>query len=81
MLLVRAGNRSVPLVTRALLAGSADTSLVEVLASIGTDDAREALRTVSQPPKPTVAPPSRQSAIDALKILDEIERNRGPGSP
>ena len=47
MLLVKAGNSSVPIVTRTLLADPAATGLVEVLASIGTEEAREALLQLS----------------------------------
>lgn len=80
MMLVRARDRSVPLVTRALLAGGADVALVEVLASIGTDEARAALRRVSDATEPTVVPPIRESAAEALRTLDEIGRQGGRSS-
>jgi hypothetical protein len=70
MLLVKAGNRSVPIVTRTLLADPAATGLVDVLASIGTDEACDALRTLSG------APPHREAAAEALRTLDEIRRRR-----
>jgi hypothetical protein len=66
MLLVKAGSRSVPTVTRTLLADPAAVGLVEVLASIGTDDARDALRRLSQ------ASPHREAAAEALRTLDAI---------
>ena len=69
MLLVKAGNRSVPIVTRTLLADPAATGLVEVLASIGTDEARDALLTLSHSP-----PQHRDAATEALRTLDEIRR-------
>jgi hypothetical protein len=81
MMLVRAGDRSVPLVTDALLAGSADPTLVDVLASIGTDRARAALRTVSEAREPTVAAPSKAAATEALRTLDEIGRQGDPDLP
>jgi hypothetical protein len=43
ILLVRAGDRSVPLITEAISAGATSAALVDVLASIGTDTARTAL--------------------------------------
>lgn len=69
MLLVKAGNRSVPLVTGTLLADPAATGLVEVLASIGTEDARSALRRLSHS-----LPHHRDAAAEALRTLDEIRR-------
>jgi len=52
MLLVKAGDRSVPVVTEAVLAGRAPADLVDVLASINTADARAALVRVAQAPMP-----------------------------
>lgn len=72
MMLVRAGDRSVPLVAGALLAGNAAVTLVEVLAGIGTDEARRALRQVAASADSRVAGPARESAADALRTLDEI---------
>jgi hypothetical protein len=70
IMLVRAGDRSVPLVTGALLDGSASLGLVEVLGSIGTDDAKEALRRVAHAPGSRVAAPPREAAAEALRTLD-----------
>ena len=72
MLLVRAGDRSVPVVTEAILSGRDPGALVDVLASIGTDGAREALVRVSQTPRPVVSPEARDSAAEALRTLDAI---------
>jgi radical SAM superfamily enzyme with C-terminal helix-hairpin-helix motif len=47
MLLVQAGERSVPVVTDAILAGRAAAELVNVLASIGSREARASLARVS----------------------------------
>ena len=69
MALARAGDRSAPLLTEALLAGSAPDLLVDVLASIGTDAARSALRRVAQG-----VPGAAESAARALRTLDEIDR-------
>lgn len=74
IMLVRAGDRSVPSVTEALLAGGSPDDLVGVLASIGTDAARSALRTVAASTRPTVGQPTRESAARALRTLDEIDR-------
>ena len=76
-LLVQAGRRSVPLMTEAIMIGRASASLVDVLASIGTGDAREALVRVSQAPTPAVAPPTRHAAAEALRTLDAIRRHDG----
>jgi hypothetical protein len=48
MLLVRAGDRSVPVVTEAILSGRGSTALIDVLASIGSEAARDALVRVSR---------------------------------
>jgi hypothetical protein len=79
MLLVRAGDRSVPVVTDAILTGPAPADLVDVLVSIGTDDARAALLRVSQSPPPAVPATTSDAAAEALRTLDEIRRQRGPG--
>ena len=68
MMLVKAGNRSVPIVTGTLLADPAATDLVEVLAGIGTDEARDALHKLSH------AAEHREAATEALRTLDEIRR-------
>jgi hypothetical protein len=71
MLLVRAGDRSVPLVTDAIFAGAGSPTLVDVLASIGTDTARAALELVSRARPTEIA----AAAEDALRTLDEIRRH------
>ena len=70
MLLVRAGDRSVPLITEALVAGASATELVDVLASIGSDTARTGLERLSSAPNSEIT----DSAEKALKDLDEIDR-------
>lgn len=79
MLLVKAGDRSVPVVTDAIMAGPECADLVDVLVSIGTDDARAALVRVSQASPPAVPSATRDSAAEALRILDEIRRQGGGG--
>lgn len=74
MLLVRAGDRSVRVVAEAILAGRAATDLVDVLASIDTDQSRAALVRVSQAPQAVVAPGVTDAAAAALRTLDEIRR-------
>lgn len=73
MLLVQAGDRSVPLVAGALVAGAAVPQLVEVLASIGTDTARAALADAAAGSPPEIA----ASAEKALRNLDAIRRHEG----
>ena len=80
MLLVKAGDRSVPVVTEAVLAGRAPADLVDVLASINTADARAALVRVAQAPMPEVAPAARDAAARALRTLDQIHRQDGDPS-
>jgi hypothetical protein len=72
MLLVQAGDRSVPLVAGALATGSTAPELVDVLASIGTDSARAALEQAAVAAPPDIA----GSARKALRDLDEIHRHR-----
>lgn len=72
MLLVRAGDRSVPVVAEAILTGRSAADLVDVLASISTDDARAALVRVSQAPPSVVAPETTGAAAEALRTLDQI---------
>jgi hypothetical protein len=71
--LTRAGNRSVPLLNEALLAGSAPQLAVDVLASIATDEAKDALRRVVTEPGADAA--CRDSAARALRTLDDIDRH------
>ena len=77
MLLVQAGDRSVPVVAEAISTGSGSADLVDVLAGIGSDGAREALARVSQAPRPTVAQDVGDAAAEALRRLDEIRRQDG----
>ncbi len=83
MFLGQAGDRSVAVLTAAILAGGTAPGLVDrfvdILASIGTGRARDALIVVSEGPQATVAPHTRQAAVDALQTLDAIrDRDRGP---
>jgi hypothetical protein len=80
MLLVKAGDRSVPVVTDAIMTGPEPADLVDVLVSIGTDDARAALLRVSQAPPPAVPPATRHAAAEALRTLDEVRRYGGGSS-
>jgi hypothetical protein len=77
MLLVKAGNKSVPIVTRTLLADPAAAGLVDVLASIGTEEAREALVKLVHTSSTVVTPHNRDAAAQALRTLDEIRRRDG----
>jgi hypothetical protein len=77
-MLVRGGDRSVPLVAKALLAGGSPDDLVPVLSSIGTAAARTALRAVAASTGPAVGEPARASAAQALRTLDEIDRLEQP---
>ena len=71
MLLVRAGDRSVPVLAATLRSDPAAVGLVEVLASIGSDAARRALTRVAADAAPAVA----TAATEALRTLD---RTAGP---
>lgn len=73
MMLVRARDRSVPLLTELLLAGGSP-DLVDVLTSIGTDKAKTGLQRIAQATEPTVGTPTRKTAAKALRTLDEIDR-------
>lgn len=72
ILLVRAGDRSVPLVTSALETGANAPELLDVLVSVGSDAARTALQNVAQ------APTSQASgaAEKALQQFDDIRRHQ-----
>jgi hypothetical protein len=73
MLLVQAGNRSVPVVAGTLLSERAAAGLVDVLASIGTEKARQSLVRLSNA-SAAVTPQCRAAAAEALRTLDEIRR-------
>jgi hypothetical protein len=78
MLLVRAGDRSVPVVTEAILSGRGSTALIDVLASIGSEVARDALVRVSRVAAPAVDPVVAAAAAEALRTLDQVQgRERG----
>ena len=78
MLLVRAGDRSVPVVTEAILSGRGSPALIEVLASIGSEAARDALVRVSRAAAPAVDPVVAAAAAEALRTLDQVQgRERG----
>jgi hypothetical protein len=78
MLLVRAGDRSVPVVTEAILSGCGSPALIDVLASIGSEAARDALARVSRAAAPAVDPVVAAAAADALRTLDQVQgRERG----
>ena len=78
MLLVRAGDRSVPVVAEAILSGRGSTALIDVLASIGSEAARDALVRVSRAAPPAVDPAVAAAAAEALRTLDQVQgRERG----
>lgn len=68
--LVQAGDRSVPLVLDAIASGSDPVELVDVISSIGTDDAREALAELTE----STDPATTAAAGTALRDFDEIRR-------
>jgi hypothetical protein len=70
MLLVKAGDRSVPLITKVISTDAALPPLVDVLASIGTEPARAALERATHAPAADVA----AAAEKALRTLGEIDR-------
>jgi hypothetical protein len=70
ILLVRAGDRSVPLVEDALGSGADPSELVNVLASIGTWRSRTALETAAASGGHDLS----QAAREALGTWDEINR-------
>jgi hypothetical protein len=75
MFLVQAGDRSVPLLTSAILAGGTDRALVDALASIGSEQARDALVTIAHGTGAAVTPQTREAAVEALHTLDAIRDN------
>jgi hypothetical protein len=78
MLLVRAGDRAVPVVTEAILSGRGSTALIDVLASIGSPAAHDALVHVSRAAAPAVDPVVAAAAAQALRTLDQVQgRERG----
>lgn len=70
MSLVQAGDRSLPLVVEAIAAGSDQVELVDVISSIGTDDARQALTQLTESGDPATT----AAAESALHDFDEIRR-------
>ena len=70
IMLVKAGDRSVRLISEAVSRGDSSPELIDVLASIGTPTARSALRTATRSPQPEVA----GAAQAALRTLDAIDR-------
>ena len=70
ILLVQAGDRSVPLIRNAIAEGARRPELVDILASIGTQNARTALETIAHGAAPEIAGAAEQ----ALRTLDEIRR-------
>jgi hypothetical protein len=78
MLLVRAGDRSVPVVAEAILSGRGSTALIDVLASIGSEAARDALVRVSRAAAPAVDPAVAAAPAEAQRTLDQVQgRERG----
>jgi hypothetical protein len=72
MMLVQAGDRSVPVLVEAIMTGPGSAELVTVLASIGTKAARHALARVRR-----TGPPSAAATVaEALRTLDETPDNR-----
>jgi hypothetical protein len=67
--LTRAGDRSIPLLAAALAAGTTPDLVVDVLASIGTDAARNVLHQEAQTGSPAAEPAAR-----ALRALEETDR-------
>ena len=70
MSLVQAGDRSLPLVVEAIASGSDPVELVDVISSIGTDDARNALTRLTD----SADPATTAAAVSALQDFDEIRR-------
>lgn len=81
MLLVRAGDRSVPVVTDAILSGHGSTALIDVLASIGSEAARDALVRVSRMAAPAVDAVVAAAAAEALRTLDQVRGRERGNSP
>lgn len=74
MLLVRAGQRALPLLREALAARQALPMVLPILADIGDQDSRPAIDALTRDPDPAVA----RAAREALRLLDA--RRRAPGS-
>ena len=72
MMLVQAGDRSVPVLVEAIMAGSGSAALVTVLGSIGTEAARDALARVCRAGPTSAA----AAAAEALRTLEEIRNHR-----
>jgi hypothetical protein len=70
MSLVQAGDRSLPLVVEAIASGSDPVDLVDVISSIGTDDARRALAQLAESGDPA----TNAAAVSALRDFDEIRK-------
>jgi hypothetical protein len=70
MSLVQAGDRSVPLVLDAIASGSDPVELIDVIGSIGTADAREALVQLTESGDRSTT----NAAASALHTFDEIRR-------
>ncbi|MDN5858221.1 MAG: hypothetical protein L0H84_06310 [Pseudonocardia sp.] len=77
MLLTRAGDRSVPVVATAMMAGRAPAELAAVLAGIDTPAARAALTRAAEASRGEVSPETRDAAEAAVRTLDEIHRREG----
>lgn len=72
MSLVRAGDRSLPLLEAAVAVEPDPADFIDVIASIGTDRARDALAQLTESDRPGAA----EAAGSALRTFDEIrERN------
>jgi radical SAM superfamily enzyme with C-terminal helix-hairpin-helix motif len=72
IMLVKAGDRSVRLIAEAISAGATSPELVDVLASIGTENARGALQQATHAEQRDVA----DAAEQALRTLDEVRRHQ-----
>jgi hypothetical protein len=70
MLLVRAGNRSRPLLREALAARQALPMVLPILADIGDQESRPAVSALARDPDPAVAGAARE----AMRVLDARRR-------
>lgn len=78
MLLTQAGDRSVPLLSAALARGQAPEQVAQLLASNGSQAARDVLTRSAASPDPDTA----SAARSALDTLDRIRRaGDGPAGP